>query len=187
MKRIVDAVFLFLGLFLFQSAFAQKAVMPLVQAPKDASQYVEIDDADHDFGNIQFKKAVDYRVHVQNISKDTITLANVQVSCGCTIPEWKRGPYAPRDTFSIKVSFNGYADGKFVRTLTLLFNDKEKSNIVKVLTFRGVGFEKLPVAVDYGNDGIDDIDDIDAMASTKKIVKDLKESRRNRYYSTKIR
>ncbi|WP_447640197.1 MULTISPECIES: DUF1573 domain-containing protein [Chitinophagaceae] len=141
---------------------------PVVAPPKDASKYVEIDDDDHDFGNILFKKPVDYVVHIQNISVDTLVLANVTVSCGCTIPEWKRGPYSPRDTFSIKINFNGYADGKFTRSLTLLFNDKKNSNIVKVLRFRGVGYEKLPVAVDNGQDGNDD--DIDATARNRQEI-----------------
>ncbi len=152
---------------------AQK--MPAIAVPKDASKYIEIDDADHDFGNILFKKPVDYTVHIQNISTDTLMLANVQVSCGCTLPEWKRGPYAPRDTFSIKINFNGYADGKFNRSLTLLFQDKTNSNIVKVLRFRGVGYEKLPVTVDNNQDN-GDVDDIDATAiSTKLDKKSFKE------------
>lgn len=185
MRKILNLFFLAIGLFFLKAVNAQKAIS-VVQPPKDASMYVEVDDADHDFGNIQFKKPVDYVVHIQNISKDSILLANVQVSCGCTIPEWKRGPYAPRDTFSIKVKFNGYADGKFVRTLTLLFNDKEKSNIVKVLTFRGVGFEKLPIAVDNSKDGFDNADDVDAMARIKKYIRENIRNR-DRYYSKEIR
>lgn len=165
MKKSIIGTCLILGL-LTGKAFGQKNVAPVVNPPKDAAIYIAIDDDDHDFGNILFKKPVDYAVHIQNISKDTLVLTNVQVSCGCTLPEWKRGPYAPRDTFSIKINFNGYADGKFMRTLTLQFNDKSSSPIVKVLRFRGVGYEKLPVAADNSKDGIDD-DNVDATAMTK--------------------
>lgn len=165
MKIGVIAAFVMLGM-IGGRAVAQN--VPAMAAPKDASKYLEIDDDDHDFGNILFKKPVDYTVHIQNISLDTLMLANVTVSCGCTLPEWKRGPYAPRDTFSIKINFNGYADGRFNRSLTLLFQDKKNSNIVKVLRFRGVGYEKLPVAVDNSQDD-GDIDDMDATASIKKI------------------
>ena len=155
-----------MGFFCLQNVCGQK-VSPVMNMPKDASMYVEIDDADHDFGNILFKKPIDYRVHVQNISKDTIVLQNVEVSCGCTVAQWKAGPYAPRDTFSINIGFNGYADGKFIRTVTLVFNDKDKNNIVKILRFRGVGYEKLPVAVDNTRED-DAVDDIDATAFLDK-------------------
>ncbi len=164
MKKGIVGALLLLG-WAAGRAVAQNGV-PAATPPKDASRYVEVDDADHDFGNILFKKPVDYTVHIQNISTDTLTLSNVTVSCGCTIPEWKRGPYAPRDTFSVKIAFNGYADGKFVRTLTLLFNDKSHENIVKVLCFRGVGYQKLPVAQDNSMDGMDD-DDADTVAMSK--------------------
>jgi|GEM_PF-548588 len=164
-KGIVSA---FLLLVLCAGKIAAQANTPIA-APKDAALYLAIDDDDHDFGNIQFKKPVAYTVHIQNISADTLTLTNVTVGCGCTVPEWKRGPYAPRDTFSVKVTFNGYADGKFVRTLTLLFNDKAQANIVKLLTFRGVGFEKLPVAADNSKDEIEEDDDVDAVALHSKI------------------
>ncbi|MFT4205362.1 MAG: DUF1573 domain-containing protein [Chitinophagaceae bacterium] len=166
MKILIIAIFGIGGL----SAGSTIAQDSTVAMPKDASRYVEIDDDDHDFGNILFKKPVDYTVHIQNISVDTLRLTNVTVSCGCTIPEWKHGPYAPRDTFSVKVNFNGYADGKFARSLTLLFNDKRNNNIVKVLRFHGVGYEKLPVAVD--NDENDDDDgDVESTAMLHSKIK----------------
>lgn len=128
------------------------AQMNKIQPPKDAKNYVEVDDDDHDFGQIQYGKGVSYTVHIQNIGKDSLTLSNVQVSCGCTVPTWKRGPYAPRDTFSIQVAFNGYSEGKFNKTLTLLFNN----DIVKILRFEGDGIKNFKPSTSVNNDDNDE-------------------------------
>jgi hypothetical protein len=142
-------LFLFFCSILYSSIHAQANK---IQPPKDAKNYVEVDDDDHDFGQILYGKPVSYTVHIQNIGKDTLTLSNVQVSCGCTVPTWRRGPYAPRDTFSIQVAFNGYTEGRFNKTLTLLFNN----DIVKILRFEGDGQKQLKQSTSVEDDGDED-------------------------------
>ncbi|MDR0793718.1 MAG: DUF1573 domain-containing protein [Chitinophagaceae bacterium] len=103
------------------------------EPPKDASLYVQVSDEDYDLGKIIYARPVSYRLTIKNISKDSLEFNNVLVSCGCTTPEWKQGKYAPNDTFSININFSGYEDGKFKKSITLLFN----KDIVKIIRFHG--------------------------------------------------
>lgn len=111
--------------------FAQHPILP----PPDATRYVAVSEADHDFGNIVYGKEVSYKILIRNVSRDSIKLSHVETSCGCTVPQWKVKKYAPNDTFSIKISFNGYTDGEFKKTVSILFND----SIVKIVRFHGIG------------------------------------------------
>lgn len=109
--------------------------------PIDGNKYVQIDDADHDFGEIPYGQAVSYAIKMKNISADTLYLTNIIVSCGCTTPEYKKGAYAPGAAIDMTVGFNGHADGAFNKTLSVLFQDHE-DQIVKILRFRGKGVVK---------------------------------------------
>lgn len=123
------------GLLLGTSVSAQQVKH---KPPIDGSKYIKIDDADHDFGDIPYGKPVEYPIKMTNISKDTLYLSDIIVSCGCTTPVYKKGAYPPGAEIDMKVGFNGHADGKFNKTLSVLFQDKD-DQIVKILRFRGKG------------------------------------------------
>lgn len=106
--------------------------------PIDGFKYVQIDDPDHNFGDIPYGKEVSYSVKMKNISQDTLYLSNVIVSCGCTTPQYKTGAYAPGAEIPVTIGFNGHSDGNFNKTISLLFQDKT-DQIVKILRFRGNG------------------------------------------------
>lgn len=135
MKRINILFFLLLCLGRINAQSAK------VTPPIDGYKYIQIDDADHDFGNFTYGKAIGYSVKMKNISKDTLQLINVIVSCGCTTPEYKVGSYAPDSMINMHIGFNGYTEGKLNKTMSVLFQDKGKSFIV-ILRFRGNGIKE---------------------------------------------
>lgn len=109
--------------------------------PIDGFKYIKTDDVDHNFGDIPYGTPVEYPIRMVNISKDTLRLTNVVVSCGCTTPEYKKGVYAPGDTIAMKVGFNGHSDGNFNKTLSVLFQ-APAGQFVTILRFRGKGIVK---------------------------------------------
>ena len=133
MKRIFAILLLTFGSTV--AVFAQQTKTP---PPIDGYKYISIDDADHDFGEIPYGKAVEYPIKMVNISQDTVALSNIVVSCGCTTPQYTKGVYAPGYTISMKVGFNGHADGNFNKTLSVLFQCPE-GQFVKILRFKGKG------------------------------------------------
>lgn len=133
------ALCLLFGCLLFGSIASAQQVKH--KPPIDGSKYIHIDDADHDFGEIPYGQPVEYPVKMKNISKDTLYLSDIIVSCGCTTPEYKKGAYPPGAEIEMKVGFNGHANGAFNKTLSVLFQDKD-DQIVKILRFRGKGVKQ---------------------------------------------
>lgn len=136
MKKIIGFLAIILGTAVGVAAQQVKHAPPI-----DGYKYIKIDDADHNFGDITYGTAVEYPVKMVNISSDSVRLTNVVVSCGCTTPEYTKGVYAPGDTITMKVGFNGHADGNFNKTLSLLFEAPE-GQFVKILRFEGKGIVK---------------------------------------------
>ena len=104
---------------------------------QDFSKVVEISDVDHDLGKIPFGKPVEYEVTLKNVSSDSVKLLNVQAGCGCTTPKWEPGPYAPGQTFKIKVGFNGMTKGQFSKYVTVFLTN----GLSKQIKFHGETFD----------------------------------------------
>lgn len=136
MKRFIAILAILLGGTLAASAQTIQHAPPI-----DGFKYIKTDDVDHDFGDITYGTAVEYPIKMVNISQDTLRLTNVVVSCGCTTPVYKKGVYAPGDTISMKVGFNGHADGNFNKTLSVLFQ-APAGQFVTILRFKGKGIVK---------------------------------------------
>lgn len=106
----------------------------------DVSKYVELKEDNHDFGKIPYGKPVEYDVLMKNISKDSIKIENVRVSCGCTTPKYDQGKsYASGENFKITLGFSGYTDGAFEKSVTIFFNN----GLSELVKFHGVGY-KVP-------------------------------------------
>lgn len=102
---------------------------------------VRFSNAEFDFGRIAFGKPVEYQLKMKNISKDTIRIENVQVTCGCTTPKWDANKrYAPGETFNITLGFNGNTKGVFQKTATIFFN----GGLNKMVVFKGETYEVTP-------------------------------------------
>ena len=61
---------------------------------------------DKDFGKIEEGKTLDVSFRFKNVGDKPLVISNVSASCGCTIPETPKKPYAPGETGVIKASFN---------------------------------------------------------------------------------
>ena len=130
----------FSALLILSAAHAQTSTTtPAAAQPaaQDVAKFLQISDADHDMGKIPFGKPVEYELSVKNISSDSIKLQNVQAGCGCTTPQWKPGPYAPGETFKIKVGFNGSTKGAFTKNVTIFLDN----GLSKLIKFHGETFE----------------------------------------------
>jgi hypothetical protein len=111
MKKFISALTLVLAV-LF--AGAQSAV--------PAPDPLQLRETEHNFGEIPQNKPVFYTFTITNTSTEPLKLDNVQATCGCTTPEWKRDAIAPGADAPIKVGFNAATDGPFEKFITITYN-----------------------------------------------------------------
>jgi hypothetical protein len=106
--------------------------------PKAIEEVLWFKNADYDFGRIAFGKPVEYKLEMKNISKDSIEIQNVRVTCGCTTPKWQAGKkYGPGENFSVILGFNAGVKGPFSKGVTLFFS----YGLFKMVTFKGETYE----------------------------------------------
>ncbi|MGN6436319.1 MAG: DUF1573 domain-containing protein [Agriterribacter sp.] len=100
------------------------ALLHAQQVAKPAAREVLVlKETKFDFGKIQQGKPVTHVFEVSNRGKESISLENVQASCGCTTPEWNRDPIAPGASKKITVGYNAAAFGPFEKAITIFYND----------------------------------------------------------------
>lgn len=142
-------------LFFFAAVNAQTVapatgdVKSTVQDVKDITKVLTFKNDNYDFGKIPQGKPVEFDLEMKNISKDSVKIMNVQVSCGCTTPKWQAGPYAAGETFKITLGFNAAALGQFAKTVTVTFSD----GLTKQVSFHGETFA-APENAAPKNDGL---------------------------------
>lgn len=124
-------------------------VRPVGQDVKDITKALSFKNDNYDFGKIPQGKPVEFDLEIKNISKDSVKITNVQVSCGCTTPKWQAGPYAPGETFKVTLGFNAAAMGPFSKTVTVSFSD----GMTKQVSFKGETFA-APENAAPKNDGL---------------------------------
>ncbi len=126
MKRI------FVLLLILSSAaiagYAQKAVK--------AEDPLKLKETAFDFGKIPQGRPVTHNFEVVNSGKTQLMIESVEASCGCTTPEWNQEPIAPGASSTIKVGFNASSEGKFAKTITIIYN----GNQVKTMQIKGEVF-----------------------------------------------
>lgn len=65
-----------------------------------------LDGMDKDFGKIVEGKNLEVNFRFKNVGDKPLVISNVTASCGCTVPEIPKKPYAPGETGVIKAAFN---------------------------------------------------------------------------------
>ena len=103
----------------------------------DVSKVVQFKELDHDFGKIPYGKSAEFTLDMKNVSKDSVTIQDVKVGCGCTTPKWQPGPYPAGKNFNIIIGFNGYTEGSFNKVVTLYF----KGGLSQLIKFHGETFK----------------------------------------------
>ena len=148
MKQIFT-LFLMVGLGI--SVHAQEAAAVPVKAP--APETLALKETEFNFGKIPQGKPVTHIFEITNIGKDSIRIANVQASCGCTTPEWERDkPIAPGATAKITVGYNAASEGPFAKPVTITYNGTE----MKQLFIKGEVW-KTPASSAPENKGLGDL------------------------------
>lgn len=136
-------LFIMINLLYSVAAISQKQIISATKVdtiakPKEIKDVIEFKNAEHDFGKLQFGKPVEYELEMKNISKDTVKIENIQVTCGCTTPKWDASKrYAPGDSFKVTLGFSGSIKGPFNKTVTVFFN----GGLMKMVTFKGETYE----------------------------------------------
>ena len=117
MKQVQKNILSFLLLFLFfaNGSIAQNA--PLTK--------LVLKETSFDFGKIPQGKPVFHNFEVKNDGPVNIMITDVQASCGCTTPEWKREIIIPGSSDAIKIGFNAATVGYFEKTITLFYGEAE--------------------------------------------------------------
>ncbi len=109
---------------------------------KVAEDGLTLTEKEYDFGKIPQGKPVTHTFEIINTGKDSLKIANVQASCGCTTPEWDRDKVqAAGQKTKITVGFNAASEGPFNKVITISYN----GNLSKQITIRGEVW-KTPVS-----------------------------------------
>jgi len=117
---ILNKYFIFLfvcNLIFINNAYSQANL-------KNIDNVAQFVNANYNMGKIAFGKTVQYNVTIKNISKDTISIANVTVACGCTTPTYTKGQILqPGQSSSITLGFNGSSMGVFTKNATIFLGN----------------------------------------------------------------
>jgi len=91
-----------------------------VQTPVQTT--VQFEKTTHDYGTMQQGAGGNCEFWFTNTGKAPLILSNVAASCGCTVPDWPRGPIAPGTSACIKVKYNTEIVGAFNKSITVHSN-----------------------------------------------------------------
>lgn len=100
---------------------------------KPIKEILHINEIMYDFGKIQQGRPVVHEFQITNTSTDTVKLENVQASCGCTTPVWKKEPVTPGKASIIQVGYNAAIEGAFEKPVTIYYNGGQ----TKIITIKG--------------------------------------------------
>lgn len=88
----------------------------------------------HDFGKIQEGDKVNYKFSFTNAGKTPLIISSAVASCGCTTPEWPKGPIKPGDGGLINVTFNSTGKkGLQDKMITITANTNPPQNVVHLI------------------------------------------------------
>jgi hypothetical protein len=126
MKTFATLIF---GIFVIFSAYAQEAT------ETQSGPVMTFADDKHDFGDITQGDKVEHIFKFENTGNEPLIISNVQVTCGCTAPEWPRDPIAPGEEGSITIRFNSAGKmGLQNKVITIVSNATNPRNRVTIVT-----------------------------------------------------
>jgi hypothetical protein len=85
-----------------------------------------------DYGTIENGSDGNRVFKFTNVGTEPLVITNAKGSCGCTTPEWPKGPIAPGASSTIKVHYDTKRTGAFEKTVTLESNATEASKVIKI-------------------------------------------------------
>jgi hypothetical protein len=101
-----------------------------------AQPVMKISSAEHDFGKFKEEAGSQkYDFVVMNTGNQPLVIQNIVASCGCTTPEWTKGPIPPKGTGKITAIYDPKdRPGPFNKTLSVYTNSKPE---IVVLVIKG--------------------------------------------------
>lgn len=121
MKKIIFTFALFTAItpMVFSQVEPVPASIPTIAPPSQNIEFVQFTKKTHDFGNIKQGVPVSFTFEYKNVGTKSITIDNVNASCGCTTPNWKGGEYKVGETGQITATFNAASKGFFSKVVTV--------------------------------------------------------------------
>ena len=95
--------------------------------------HIEFQTGSHNFGQVIFGQPAQFDFEFKNTGSDTLTINEVQSTCGCTIPRWSQDPVAPGEKGVISVSYDSQRSGDFEKGITV-FSNADNSAILLVIS-----------------------------------------------------
>jgi len=122
------------GLFLLATVpdFSTKAFIKNIW--NKAGDKITVDKTVHDFGTVKESDGpVSATFIVTNKSKDPVLITYVNVSCGCTAPEWTKEPVDPGKTGKVTATFNPKGRiGIFDKPITITTTGEPERIVVRI-------------------------------------------------------
>ena len=119
-------------------AAPETAIMPTPPAtkspvdPKLPKTAIFFDAPEWDFGTIKQGDTVSHIYTFMNKGKNDLIIADVQVTCGCTVPFWPKAPVKPGASGEIRVKFNSAGKkGVQHKDVTVIANTIPEKTILK--------------------------------------------------------
>ena len=99
-----------------------------------AAPVMKFDNDSHDFGKIQQGDKVNYKFSFINTGKTPLIISSAVASCGCTTPDWPKGPIKPGEGGLINVTFNSMGKkGLQDKMITISANTNPPQNVVHLI------------------------------------------------------
>jgi len=106
------------------------AITPATTVTPADEMLLVLKETEFNFGKIPQGKPVNHIFFVDNKGKDSLRIANVQASCGCTTPSWEKDKaIAPGASTQITVGYNAAAEGAFTKFITITYNGTQSKQI----------------------------------------------------------
>jgi hypothetical protein len=122
MKRFFVISFLFIIPFSFI----------LAQDNRDGPR-MTFDNTTHNFGDVLQGDTVSHNFRFTNSGNQPLVISNVVTTCGCTVPEWPKGPIAPNQTGQIEVKFDSKGrSGLQNKVVTIISNSVSPQTRINV-------------------------------------------------------
>jgi len=103
---------------------AEEVQMPLI----------EMLETSFNFGELQQGESVTHDFVLKNTGEAALIIVDAKGSCGCTVPEWPRGPIIQGEEVTIKVTFNSSGKkGKQNKTVTLVTNAIPNTKVLTII------------------------------------------------------
>jgi hypothetical protein len=93
----------------------------------------EFDKEVHDFGKIIEGETVACTFDFTNVGKTDLLIADVNTSCGCTVPSYSRTPVRPGGKGSIRITFDTKGrHGNQVKSIVVVANTQPNTTLLRI-------------------------------------------------------